>query len=151
MQANPDTVPLKIFFDSSVLITGAFSQKGASHILLQLANLTLVDGRISEEVRIESERNVLARIPTALPLLRVLINEALTLGPPLTPEQIQEAVPFADPKDALILASAIAQQCQYLVTLNEKDFWPLTSVITVLRPGHMLQEIRRRLYTESQQ
>lgn len=70
--------------------------------------------------------------------------------------ELHFAQPFAtirivDPKDAPILAAAIVQQCQYLVTLNEKDFWPQTRVITVLRPGRMLQEIRRRLYTESQQ
>ena len=64
---------------------------------------------------------------------------------------MQQALPFADPKDVPILAAAIAQQCQYLITLNEKDFWPITSVITVLRPGSMLQEIRRRLYIESKQ
>lgn len=149
MQANPETVPLRLFFDSSVLIAGAFSQKGASYILLQLANLTLIDGRISAEVRTESERNVFAKLPTALPLLRVLINEAVTTGPALRHEEIQQALPYADPKDAPILAAAIAQQCQYLVTLNEKDFWPLPTMITVLRPGTMLQEIRRRLYTES--
>lgn len=151
MQANPEQVPLRVFFDSSVLIAGAFSQKGASYILLQLANLTLIDGRISTEVRIESERNVLAKLPTALPILRVLINEALRMGPPLQHEQIQQALPYADPKDAPSLAGAIAQQCQYLVTLNEKDFWPPPTLITVLRPGTILQEIRRRLYTESKQ
>lgn len=151
MQANPNAVPLRIFFDSSVLIAGAFSQKGASYILLQLANLTLIDGRISGDVGIESERNVLAKLPAALPLLRILINDALTIGPPLSNEQLQQALPYADPKDAPILAAAIAQQCQYLVTLNEKDFWPLPATITIIRPGAMLQEIRRRLYTESKQ
>lgn len=151
MQANPETVPLRLFFDSSVLIAGSFSQKGASHILLQLTNLTLLDGRISADVCVESERNVLAKLPAALPILRVLINDTLTIGPPLRHEQVQQALPYADPKDAPILASAIAQQCQYLVTLNEKDFWPLPTLITVVRPGTMLQEIRRRLYTESKQ
>lgn len=151
MQANPETVPLRIFFDSSVLIAGAFSQKGASYILLQLANLTLIDGRISAEVRIEAERNVLAKLPAALPILRVLLNEAFTIGSPLSQEQVKQALPYADPKDAPILAAALAQQCQYLVTLNEKDFWPSPATITVLRPGSLRQEIRRRLYTESKQ
>lgn len=150
MQATPETVPFRLFFDSSVLIAGAFSQKGASYILLQLANLTLLDGRVSADECVESERNVLAKLPAALPILRVLINDALTIGPPLQQEQIQQALPYADPKDAPILASAIGQQCQYLVTLNEKDFWPLSTVIKVVRPGIMLQEIRR-LYTESKQ
>jgi hypothetical protein len=55
------------------------------------------------------------------------------------------AVHYADPKDQPILASAIAQQCRYLVTLNEKDFWPPPSLILIVRPGDLLRALRVQL------
>lgn len=135
----------RVFFDSSVLIAGSFSARGASYLLLQLAGLTLLDGRISPDVRVESERNVAKRLPAALPQLRALIDETLTEGPPIIPMAWQAAKPYADAKDVAILASALAQNCKYLVTLNEKDFWPPTQRILVIRPGELVRQLRSLL------
>lgn len=135
----------RIFVDTSVLIAGSFSKSGASYILLQLAGLTLLDGRISPDVRTEALRNVAAKLPAALLQLRVMLKDVLTEGAPVTAEQLEIATQYADPKDQPILASAIAQQCRYLVTLNEKDFWPPPSLILVVRPGDLLRALRAQL------
>jgi predicted nucleic acid-binding protein len=135
----------RIFIDTSVLIAGSFSKAGASYILLQLAGLTLLDGRISPDVRTEALRNVAAKLPAALPQLRVMLNDVLTEGAPVTAEQMEMAAHYADPKDRPILASAIAQQCRYLVTLNEKDFWPPPGRILIVRPGDLLRALRVQL------
>jgi hypothetical protein len=42
----------------------------------------------------------------------------------------------------LILAAAIDQNCQYLVTLNERDFWPEPDLVQVIRPGDLIKIIR---------
>ena len=142
---SEDTSPPRVFFDSSVVIAGAFSATGASDILLQLASLTLLEGRISAEVRTEVLRNVTAKLPTALPHLRILLATALVEGPAVADEQAQVVAAYADPKDHLLLASAVAQNCRYLVTLNERDFWPPPELIGIVRPGALLQMLRTQL------
>lgn len=139
------TPPPRIFFDTSVLVAGAFSRTGASSILMQLAGLTLLDGRISPNVRAEALRNVMAKVPTALPGLRVLLNEVLNEGPAVTEGQIQAVSKYAEPKDQPILAAAVVQRCLYLVTLNEKDFWPPSDLILIVRPGDLLRKVRTLL------
>lgn len=136
---------LRILIDTSGLIAGSFSKSSASYILLQLAGLTLLDGRISPDVRTEALRNVAAKLPAALPQLRLMLTDVLTEGAPVTAEQLEMAAQYADPKDQPILASAVAQQCRYLVTLNEKDFWPPPSLILVERPGDLLRALRVQL------
>jgi predicted nucleic acid-binding protein len=142
---NEDTSPPRVFFDSSVVIAGAFSATGASYILLQLASLTLLEGRISAEVRTEVTRNVTAKLPAALPHLRVLLDTALVEGAAVADAQAQAVAAYADPKDQPLLASAVAQNCRYLVTLNERDFWPPPALIGIVRPGALLQMLRTQL------
>lgn len=137
--------PPRVFFDTSVLIAGSFSSTGASYILLQMAGLTLLDGRVSPDVRAEALRNVTAKLPAALPQLRVLLNEVLISGERVTGARIQEVAPYAELEDRPILASAVTQQCRYLVTLNERDFWPPPELITIARPGELLRMVRLRL------
>lgn len=142
---SENTSPPRAFFDSSVVIAGAFSATGASYILLQLASLALLEGRISAEVRTEVTRNVTAKLPVALPHLRILLATALVEGAAVADEQAQAVAAYADPKDQPLLASAVAQNCRYLVTLNERDFWPPPALIGIVRPGALLQMLRTQL------
>lgn len=141
MEADDRTVP-RVFFDTSCVIAGAFSRGGASYILLQLAALSLLDGRISPEVREEALRNTTRKLPSALPALRVLLNEAVNEGPSATAAQCADVSDLADAKDVPILASAVVQQCAYLLTLNERDFRPPPEMIRVMRPGPFLANLR---------
>jgi len=142
---SENTSPPRVFFDSSVVIAGAFSATGASYILLQLASLMLLEGRISAAVRTEVTRNVTAKLPAALPHLRVLLDTALVEGPAVADAQAQAVAAYADPKDQPLLASAVAQNCRYLVTLNERDFRPPPALIGIVRPGALLQMLRTQL------
>ncbi len=139
------TQPPRVFFDTSVVIAGAFSSTGASYILLQLAGLTLLEGRISAVVRSEALRNVTAKAPAALPHLRVLLKTVFPEDATPAVEPPEPVALFADPKDQPILAAALAQQCRYLVTLNQKDFWPPPERILVVRPGDLLRMLRAQL------
>ena len=142
---SEDTSPPRVFFDSSVVIAGAFSATGASYILLHLAGLTILDGRIAPVVRTEALRNVTAKLPSALPHLRVLMDTALVEGPSATAEQLLAVAAYAKPEDQPILAAAVAQQCRYLVTLNERDFWPPSGLMGIVRPGDLLRLLRTQL------
>jgi len=51
---------LRVFFDADVLLAGSASTTGASHILLKLSELTLVEGITSHQAQTEAERNLLA-------------------------------------------------------------------------------------------
>lgn len=133
---------LRLFFDSSVVVAGTFSRTGASFILLHLAGLGLIDGRISADVRDEVLRNVLAKLPAALPGARVVLSQALVEGPAVLDADLRAVATYADPKDVPILAAAVAQECRYLVTLNERDFWPPANLIRVVRPGALTMSLR---------
>jgi len=127
------------------VIAGAFSSIGASDILLQLAGLTLLEGRISPLVRSKALRNVTAKAPVALPHLRVLLK---TVFPKDATPAVEPPAPvalFADPKDRPLLAAALVQQCRYLVTLSQKDFWPPPERILVVGPGDLLRLLRAQL------
>ncbi|MBV7333899.1 PIN domain-containing protein [Chloroflexi bacterium TSY] len=130
------------------MIAGAFSQRGASYILLQLSNLTIINGIISPDVRFEAERNIQRKAPSALPALRILLKESLLESPPPSISDLLAVKSFADRKDRHILAAAHSQKCEYFVTLNVKDFWPPPSVLKIVRPGSLLQELRIRIVND---
>jgi predicted nucleic acid-binding protein len=138
---------LRVFFDTSAVIAGAASRRGASYVLLQLAGLGLIDGRISALVRDEAQRNVGRKLPAALPALQLLLKEVLVEGSPASAAILASVADQADPKDQAILAAALTQECRYLVTLNERDFWPPADRIAIVRPGDLLHALRDVIVT----
>ena len=64
--------PIRVFLDSDVLLAGSASTTGASHLILQLSELGLIDAVASEQVRREVERNLERKLPAALPAFRLL-------------------------------------------------------------------------------
>lgn len=137
--------PLRVFFDTSALIAGSHSRTGAAFALLQLASLGVVDGRISDVVRNEAERNVKAKLPSALPAMRVMIDEVLTMAPGPCAADLSRVRNWADPKDQPIIAAALGDACQFLVTLNRRDFWPPDDAIRVVRPAELIMAIREQV------
>jgi predicted nucleic acid-binding protein len=142
-----DRPRLRVFFDTSALIAGSASRSGASYVLLQMAGLGLVDGRISAEVREEAVRNTARKLPAALPALKLLLRDALVEGEPASQALMESVEDHAEPEDRPILAAALAQECRYLVTLNERDFHPPPGLIVIVRPGDLLRRIREVIVT----
>lgn len=145
----PDQGPaaLRLFVDSSVLCAGALSNTGASYALLSVAGVGLVDARCSPFVRDEVLGSAARKLPGILPALKLLLAETVKEGAGAPLELCDACKPYADPQDHVVLADAIHQGCSHLVTLNEKDFWPPSDRITVLRPGPLLQQLRASLLT----
>jgi predicted nucleic acid-binding protein len=136
----------KIYIDTDVLLAAAGSPRGASHILIKLSELTLIEGVISEAVRVEAERNLVAKLPHALPAYRALLKSAKLHEVPLpSPDQLEAYRGQADPKDLFHLAAACLAGCHYLITHNTRHYAPKPSTIEVLNPGALLQRVRQQL------
>lgn len=114
-------------------------------MVLQLGELGIIEVGVPEQARIEAERNLAKKLPAALPAFRTLIELSCQSVPMGAAELAAELVDAreADPKDAPILAAALAAECRWLVTFNLRDF--RTDRIRVSEPGAFVQALRAEL------
>lgn len=114
---------VRVFIDTSVLIAGLASEKGASGAVLDLCEAGVVQMAISQQVLVEADRNFSAKLPNLVEDFRRFIKDLGPLmvdDPPL--EHVQEAAKVVNLKDAPILAAAQSARADYLVTLDKKHF-----------------------------
>ena len=137
----------RVFIDSDVLFAGAASasEHGASLVVLRMAEITLIDAVVSEQVIVEVERNLAGYLPGALPAFRQLVGRCLRIVTVPTAADLAVCHGLADPKDAPILAAAVREACPWLVTFNVRHFQPGHRSVTVLRPGEFVQQVRALL------
>ena len=134
----------RVFVDADVLFAGAASpgEHGASLVVLRLAEITLIEALASEQVIVEAERNLAAKLPQALPAFRLLVDRCLRVVPDPQPSELSPHAGLADPKDLPILVAAIREACPWLVTFNVRHFQPGYSGVTVVRPGEFVLHVR---------
>jgi len=138
--------PVTVFFDSDAVIAGSASSSGASYLLLQLSELGLIRGMVSEQVLEECRRNIAAKLPAALPIFNKVIEHALVVQSNPSQRWLSKVANQAHLKDIPILAAALKAKALFLVTFNVKDYKPLASLgIKIVQPGEMLQNIRESL------
>lgn len=131
--------------DADALFAGAASVSGASHVVLQLGELGIIEVGVPEQARTEAQRNLTLKLPAALPAFRSLIDVCTTplpMASRATSNRLARAG-NADSKDAPILASALAGGCRWLVTFNVRDY--RTDRIHVSEPGPFLEDLRAQL------
>jgi hypothetical protein len=130
-----------------VLFAGSASasEHGASLVVLRMAEITLIDAVVSEQVIVEVERNLASYLPNALSTFRQLAQRCLQVVPDPTAFEIALCHGLADPKDAPILAAAVREACPWLVTFNVRHFQPGHPSVTVVRPGTFVQQVRSLL------
>jgi predicted nucleic acid-binding protein len=138
---------VRIFCDADVLIAGAASTTGASHILLQLfllqlSELTLLVCLTSQYAIQEAERNLLAKLPDALPAFRLILEVAAKVTPAPAPWLLLNLAGEAHPKDLAILAAAISGKADFLATFNTRDFRPRKTAPIIFQPRDVLARIR---------
>lgn len=136
---------VRVFCDADVLIAGAASTTGASHILLRLSELTLLECVTCGHAIGEAERNLLAKLPAAVPAFRLIIDAAVRVLADASPSQCKALTGQAHVKDFPILAAAIAGKADYLSTFNTRHFRARETAPLVLAPGLVLTRIRRSL------
>ena len=141
----PQAARLRICLDADALFAGAASVTGASHVILQLGEIGIIDIGVPEQARNEAERNLRAKRPAALPAFRALTDACtttLTMAPKAAATRLARAGE-ADPKDAPILAAALAADCRWLITFNVRDY--RTDRLRVSAPGPFLEALRELL------
>jgi predicted nucleic acid-binding protein len=114
-------------------------------VILQLGELGIIELGVPERALIEAERNLRAKLPAALPAFRALVDACTTrleMAPRPAATRLAR-VGEADPKDAPILAAAIAGGCRWLVTFNLRVY--RTDRIRVSEPGSFLESLRAQL------
>jgi len=142
---NPEK--LRVFFDADALISGAAprSRQSASFILLELSELTLIDGVSSPYVVEQTERNIRAKLPDVLEDFVHLREAAIRLVPDPTMEELERFRGLAHPEDLPVLASAVISGCRYLITRNLRHYPRAVGGLRVIEPGQLVRKIRRQL------
>ena len=110
----------KVFLDSSVFFTASNSPTGGSSKLFTIKNIKLV---VSPLVLTETERNIRKKLQS-YQLERFFKLVALTQITDQKPESrlIKKAKEVIEKKDSVILAEAKLTKCDFLITLDKKDF-----------------------------
>lgn len=143
--ANP--AKLRVFVDADVLIAGAASPNAhsASLVVLQMAEITLIEALTSEQVIEECERNLREKLPGALATFRLLVERCLRVLPAPTRITLEPYQGLADPKDLPILVAAVLAECPWLITFNVRHYQPGHPTLKVVTPGEFVMHARDAL------
>ncbi|HSM24258.1 MAG TPA: putative toxin-antitoxin system toxin component, PIN family [Anaerolineaceae bacterium] len=143
---------INLFFDSSALIAGIISDKGAARALLLLAEDQRIKISVSEQVIVEVERNIAKKIPKILNLAREMIRESnVKIYKDPSKEEVKEHLDWINHEaDVPILVSAVKAKVDFLVTLNTKHFLDdpdvtFRSGLRIGTPGEALTYVRQQL------
>jgi hypothetical protein len=133
--------------DADVIFAGAASptEHGASHVVLQMGEITLIDCVSSVQAVKEVERNLADKIPEKLPDFQLLVSRSLHIVGDPQPGDLAVYKGQADPKDLPILVAAIKEGCSHLLTFNVRHFTPTSPKITVQPPSGFLLTVRSML------
>lgn len=134
----------RIFIDADVLFAGAASpnEHSASNLILRMAELTLIEAITSTQVITEAERNLIEKIPKALPAFRLLVSRSLKIVEDPDPALLVDHHGLADPEDLPILVAAVRESCNLLTTFNLRHYQPGHPSVTILKPGDLVLRIR---------
>jgi predicted nucleic acid-binding protein len=141
---------LKVFLDTSALVAGIASSRGAARAVLQLAEIGLIEVIVSRQVIVEADRNIEKKLPEILNEYRAFME---LLAPVLLddPRQkdIERFLKIINYDDAPILASAVISGADFLVTWDRKHFMDkninIHSQLKIVTPGEFLKYFRESL------
>jgi predicted nucleic acid-binding protein len=111
---------IRIFLDSSVFFSAAYSSKGHSRDLLLMAareEITLVISRLVLE---ETKRNLAKSAPQQVVYLDLIVNAISIEYVRPTKREVVAATKYVELKDAPIVAAAKKAKVDLLVTLDKK-------------------------------
>jgi predicted nucleic acid-binding protein len=138
---------LKVFLDTSALIAGVASSRGAARAVLQLAEIGLIEVIVSRQVIVEADRNIEEKLPKMLDDYREFME---LLSPVLIDDPHQKDVErflkVINYDDAPILASAVGSGADFLITWDRKHFIGknihIHSNLKIVTPGEFLKYFR---------
>ncbi|MEK7673092.1 MAG: PIN domain-containing protein [Patescibacteria group bacterium] len=137
---------IKIFIDSSVLISAMISDEGASAKILSFCEGEVMEGWISLKVLEEVERTIKKKVPEILPKFEKLkLSSNLQILKKLDSEVLKKADKWiSDKNDVPILAAAKQLAVDALLTLDLRHFIKDLNVtkksgLEILTPGEFLK------------
>jgi hypothetical protein len=144
---------LKVFLDADVIFAGsaAPSEHGASHVVLQMGEITLLDCVTSQQAITEVERNLTEKLPASLLAFRRIVNRCLRVIPDPELSDLAHYEGQADSEDLPILVAALREGCPYFLTFNVRQYHPKGESISVQKPGDFLVTVRKQLSAMSEQ
>jgi putative PIN family toxin of toxin-antitoxin system len=141
---NTTMGPCQIAIDTSVLIAGLRSRRGAAHRLLTLIDSGRFQVNISVPLILEYEETA-RRLSGEIPLTEADIEAVLDYICSVANhhEVFYLWRPFLkDPDDDMVLELAVTAECEYIVTYNERDLRGADAFgIKVVTPREFLQII----------
>ena len=142
-----DVPKLRVFVDADVLIAGAASSNAhsASFVVLQMAEITLIEALTSEQVIEETERNLREKLPGALTVFRLLMECSLRVVAVPDRLALESYRGLADYKGLPILVAAMLAECPWLVTFNVRHYQPGHPSVKVTTPGEFVMHARDAL------
>ncbi len=137
----------KVFIDTSALIAGIASSKGAARAVLQLAEIGLIELIVSRQVIVEADRNIEDKLPEMLNEYRKFIE---LIAPVLVDDpshkEVAKYLAVINSDDAPILASAVATGADFLITWDRRHFIGknirVHSNLKIVTPGEFLKHFR---------
>jgi predicted nucleic acid-binding protein len=148
---------IRLFLDSSVLVSGVISAEGASRVLLLLAETGHIKAIILEQVLAESERAIARKVPRALNDFRqaILASRVQIVRDPAADEVSENLELISHAADVPIVLAAMRAQVDYLVTLNRVHFIDDPGVaqksgLRIGTPGDALHWVRERISSAGQ-
>lgn len=140
----------RIFLDSSVLISGMMSQRGASYAILLLAELRLIRIIVCPYTKGNRAQLSVKSAGNFAPLSSISCSNQLgTLFDPSS-DEVLPLISLIPAKDAPVLAAAINSKPDRLVTLDTAHFIRVLPVsqqsgMLICTPGDLVREIRSLL------
>lgn len=141
---------LRVFLDTSALMAGLISSSGAAREVLRLAEAEVIEVIVSQQVIVEADRNFGKKFPDLLAGFRLFmrsLNPVVVSGP--SQAAVKEAARVIHADDAPILAAAIQERVDFLVTWNTRHF--MKTAVTdatpfpIVTPAEFLEEFRKLL------
>lgn len=134
-----------LFFDASCLIAAAGSPRGGSAFLLEVCQAGFLRACSSLLVLLEAERNICAKLPpAALIRYRLLLASTPVDTRPSPPRRTVQQYEPVFGEDAHVVASALAVEASYLLTLDRRLIRALERAslsISALPPGDFIQAV----------
>jgi len=138
----------RIFMDSSALFAAMLSSTGAARELVRLAVNDEIELVISEDVVVETRRNIERKVPELLDLVDRLLD---AVDPEIVPSPSKKAVRIAEAyvakKDAFIIAAAIDANVDFVATFDRQHLIDPPQVssrsgLNIETPGTILNQLR---------
>jgi predicted nucleic acid-binding protein len=133
---------LKVFLDSNVLFSAAYSgkEKSRSYLFFELQDIGIIEIYISNLVKFESINNIKIKRPEKSNFLNELLSKVIIIEDVYIYYDDIKSLPE---NDRIILSSAAYHNIDFFITGNTKDFSPFynkkLSNTLILTPKNFLE------------